>query len=189
MPSIREQIQHFEDIARHKENARQWAAKAEAQLIHIPWLHFVLRKSNEHESAFFIELWNQCPQYRIVYDMGGTIRHLPIFLTDDEALTLKSKFDDAVKFCDNTNPYRDEVEAYTLFIKDLFEKAIRLDETYFHKPYKFYSLAKGDGIVFCEADSTCDEIQLHKEQLIRFESKGEQPKKGALKLLSDIYKL
>ena len=193
--SLREQLQYFQNISREKRMALAWAAKAEAQLIYIPWLDFVLRKSNEHENGFFIDLWNQSPQYRIVYDMGGTVRHLPIFLTDTEALALKLKFDNAVKFCDNTNPFRNEVEAYTVFINDLFKKAIRLDKAYFHKPYKFYSLADGDGIVFCEDESTAEEIELHKDQVTRFnqaqkqKSNAEQPKKGIKSFFRSLYSL
>lgn len=156
MKTIKEMLNERSQFVQDKRVAKDASIKAEAQLRDTSWLNYVIRKSHDVENGYFINLWDQSPQYRIVFFDKNRVRDLPVFLTDKEVISLNDEFERSIRFCSNTRPSNKELESYTSFITNLFDNAIKWDDLPYCKPYKFYTY---HGIQFDIENATEEEIE------------------------------
>lgn len=138
---LRETLEALRVAAFEKSQFDESVIIAHARLLFTPWLDHVVRKSHHSETEFYRTLWDQEPQYFILFQENGRVCEVPIFLTELEEEELEADFQSAIAFANRVKPTLEEVEAYTSVVGTIFKEAIKYDEVRYCKPVKFYTFA------------------------------------------------
>lgn len=171
MRRLKEQLEARRKYSFEKGQFEKSVIQAKARLLYFPWLAYVVRKSHESETCYYLDLWRQEPQYFILFQENQKIREIPVFLTSVEEVSLKADFEKAIEFCNKNQPSNVDIKTYNSVVEGVFKEAIKYEDIRYCSPIKYYTFS---GFVVDLEDATDQEIEQLKPQKVKTDCKPHQ---------------